>query len=199
MKPAPDQQINVISGIISLYQWTHIAVISSQPSGVFVSKLTQRLQQSNKHLHISMTETTDHTELRVLMSDVKKSHTSVIILDCPVPMVEPIMHSAQDMGLFNGDRAWIVTESITEGSSGISLLPAGLIGIRLRRSCDSAMSTSLHDVLYDGLMVYAHAQKSFIDKRITSPSNRPSCYGDIGSTSISESTSFFRYVSAACI
>lgn len=192
MKPAPDQQINAINGIVSLYQWSHITIISTPPSRTFVSKLTQRIQQSNKKLQVNIIEFTNETEITALLNDFKKSHTSVVILDCPITMVEHFMLMAKDMGLMNGDRAWIVTESITEASSGIiSRLPGGLIGIQLRRSCDSAMSTSSQDMLYDALMVYAHAHKTFKDRGM-SPSNRSSCYGDINSSSVMENTAFFR-------
>jgi hypothetical protein len=195
MKPKTYEQTSVISGILSFFRWNHVVVISDKTEPQPVREFVKRLEILNSILTviIELIDISNDKDVAEKLSNVKKSDTTVIILHCSASQVKIVLHSAEDLGLLDGARAWIVTESITEDSSGISRLPAGLLGVRLHRSCDFTMHTSSHDLLYDSLVVYAHAQTSFINtKGMISPSTLSSCYGDMRNRNITGNIDFFR-------
>lgn len=195
LKPDILQQTNIVSGILFFFRWTHVMVIGDKTKPQMVTEFVKSLEVSNPILItvVHIIDTSNSQDVTEKLAQVKKTDASAIVLICEAYQAHKVLIEAEDLGLFNGDRAWIVSETIAEGLSDITRIPTGLLGIRLRRTCNSTVYTPLRDVVYDSLMVYISAQESFINTEETiSPRKHSSCYGDIGNMDSKGNTALFR-------
>lgn len=193
LKPDVLQQTKIVSGILSFFRWTHVMVIGDTAKPQLVYDFVKSLELLNPILMTVgiLIDTWNSKDVAGKLAQVKKIDTPAIVLICENSRSHKVLIEAEELGLFNGDRAWIVSHAIVEAVSDLKRIQTGLLGMRLRNSCNSTEYSSLRDLLYDGLMVYVHAQKSFINEKGTIPSRKhPSCYGDVGN--MDRDTAFFR-------
>ena len=164
MLPSVSEVSGPVGGITRYFGWREL-VILTEPGEEVDAVITKALDSIGGETKVAFHRQfipQDQTTVDNIFRTLADWDMKVIFLHCRSSHVEAIFGAAENTGLLSADRVWIVTEPVVETcSSGMSKCPAGLIGIRLRRSHTDGAVDLRRDLVHDSVLVFAEALRSF--------------------------------------
>ncbi|XP_044160460.1 glutamate receptor ionotropic, NMDA 2A [Bufo gargarizans] len=170
------QQAIVMLSIMEEYDWHVFSVITSTFPGYrdFISFLKNTVENSfvDWDMQNVITLDTSYTDAQTL-TQLKKIHSSVILLYCSKDESIKIFEEARSIGLMGYGYIWIVPNQVTGNTEVIPFeFPSGLVSV----SYDD-WDYSLEARVRDGLGIITTAASAMLDTYSVIPETRSSCYG----------------------
>ena len=185
MIPSVAEISGAVRGILRYFGWRNLAILTGP--GEDGRRATEAIRDGVKSDHHQGFRTLFHRQfnskdlngLQRILKTLSEADVTAIFLHCDRTEVEMVFTMAREANLLTGDRVWLVTEDVIEAcSAGAPSCPSGLIGLRLRRSCEPGLdkrSTFIRDLVYDNVMVYAEALGAFLKQKKPLGSPPSSC------------------------
>lgn len=176
MKPMIHEQSQALAELALTYHWFDVTILFAKEKSLYihVKELIRRIQTTKPLLILRTVEISDSSDIRNKLNNVKASKTSLVVLYCSPSNARKILETAATLKLFNGDQAWVVTDSLTEDTLLLPCLPVGVLGMRIRSSQESMSLTQ--DLVHDSIVVSAHAQVLDLKNNGKISSVTKSCY-----------------------
>ena len=172
MVPSLPEISDAVGGLLQYFGWKNLGILTG--SGKEDFEITGRLvegmrfgdRQRVKVLFHRQFNPQDHEDLDKQLKELTNLDVTAIFLHCNPSGVKSIFSAVKRNGLLTADRVWIVSEAVIEGCSvGASDCPSGLIGLRLRRTCDPGVvkkSDVTRDLVQDSVMLCAVALRKLL-------------------------------------
>lgn len=170
------QQAIVMLSIMEEYDWRVFSVITSTFPGCrdFISFLKTTVENSFVDWDVQNVITLDasYTDAQTL-TQLKKIHSSVILLYCSKDESIRIFEEARSLGLMGYGYIWIVPNLVTGNTEVIPFeFPSGLVSV----SYDD-WDYNLEARVRDGLGIITTAASAMLDTYSIIPEAKTSCYG----------------------
>uniref|UniRef100_A0A1I8I4V2 PBPe domain-containing protein n=1 Tax=Macrostomum lignano TaxID=282301 RepID=A0A1I8I4V2_9PLAT len=167
--PPYSQQADGWAQLIAAFDWTQVVLIhSSDVEGrILLSRLETLSEQASSRFTISKAVELydDDRNFTRVLEPVAKEQVRAILLYARKSEAVDVLLAARSLGMFAPDWGWLVSEQTLEGAmdldsaaAGSSVLPQGVVGLRLSRG-----SERLH--LIDAVRVMRTGIERLIEKR----------------------------------